>query len=83
MNEEHKQLFDAINGVSDRLIVIETTQKLRHEENRKDMDALGGLTRSVEKHCHEIGKLKVHRGTQWYFIAGIIISIIGVAIRSW
>jgi hypothetical protein len=80
VTSDHQKLFNAIGEVKERLVAIETLQEERHQQNRKDLNNLGDLTRAVEKHCHEIGKLKVHRATQWYFIGAIIIAIIGVGI---
>ena len=76
------KIYRAIESVNNRLTITETKQEERHNANRRDISAVESLANSVEKHCHEIGKLKVHRGIQWYFIAGIIMAIIVVAIRS-
>jgi len=76
------QIYRAIGAINERLTGIETKQEERHNSNRRDISAVDSLAKSVEKHCYEIGKLKVHRGIQWYFIAGIIIAIIVTGIRS-
>jgi hypothetical protein len=81
MTSDHQKLFNAIGEVKERLTVIETLQEERHEQNRKDLNNLGNLTRAVEKHCHEIGKLKVHRATQWYFIGVIILTILAAGVK--
>lgn len=75
MNGDSQVILDAVNAVDKRLVKLETTQQLHHEQNQKDIDGVGKLTRSVEKHCHEIGKLKVHRAIHW-----VILGAIGVAL---
>ena len=82
MNGESKQIYDAIGDIKEKIVALGTRQEERHQQNRQDMNSIGNLTRSVEKHCHEIGKLKVHRGIQWYFIGAIIIAIITFGIRN-
>ena len=76
ITEEHKEILAAVNAIDRRLCVSETLQSERHEQNQKDMNALGGLTRSVDKHCHEIGKLKVHRAIHWVILAAIAAALI-------
>jgi hypothetical protein len=76
MNPEHEQIFKAVNRLENKLIEIETKQELWHTENQKDMNAIANLTRSVEKHCHEIGKLKVHRAVHWVILTAIAAAII-------
>jgi hypothetical protein len=76
MNGEHKEIYDVINDMRDRLIKTETLQAERHAQNRKDMNGLGDITRSVEKHCHEIGKLKVHRAIHWVILGAIAAALI-------
>ncbi len=76
MNSEHKTILDAVNAIEHRLTVSETRQEERHTQNQKDINGIGTLTRSVEKHCHEIGKLKVHRSIHWVVIAAIAAALI-------
>jgi hypothetical protein len=76
MNGEHKQIYEAIQSLDKKLVEIETKQELWHTENQKDMNAIGNLTRSVEKHCHEIGKLKVHRFVHWTALGAIVVALI-------
>ena len=75
MNGEEK-ILNAVNGIDKRLLVLETTQKLHHNQNRKDIDGVAELARSVSKHCHEIGKLKVHRAIHWVILGAIAVAII-------
>ena len=76
MNGEHKQIYDAIRNLEGKFIELDTKQTERHAQNRKDMDCLGEVTRSLEKHCHEIGKLKVHRAVHWVILTAIAASIV-------
>ena len=76
MNGEHKLIFDAIQHIEKQLIHIETKQELWHEENQKDIAGVATLTRSVEKHCNEIGKLKVHRAVHWVLLTAIGAAVI-------
>jgi len=55
---------------------LEITQKLHHEQNQKDIGGVAELTRSVGKHCHEIGKLKVHRAIHWVILGAIAVALI-------
>lgn len=75
MNGDSQTILNAVNKLDNRLVALETTQILHHEQNQKDIDGIGDITRSVEKHCHEIGKLKVHRAIHW-----VILGAIGVAL---
>ncbi len=76
MNGDSKTILDAVNKIDNRLVKLETTQTLHHEQNQKDISGVGELARSVGKHCHEIGKLKVHRGIHWFILAAIITALI-------
>lgn len=76
MNGEHKEILDAVHALDHRLTVSETKQEERHSQNQKDINAIGDLTRSVEKHCHEIGKLKVHRAIHWVMMGAIAAALI-------
>lgn len=76
MNGEHQQILNAINTLDKRLSVSEALQEERHRENQKDMNCLGSITRAQEKHCHEIGKLKVHRAVHWVMLGAIAVAII-------
>ena len=76
MNGEHKEILDAVHLIDNRLTAMEATQKERHSQNLKDMTGIGELTRSVEKHCHEIGKLKVHRAIHWVVLGAIAAALI-------
>jgi len=40
MNGAEKQIFDAVIDNGKKLAVLEATQKLQHEENRKDITRL-------------------------------------------
>ena len=75
MSGEDK-ILDALNDLDGRMIKLETTQTLHHEQNQKDIDGVGSLARSVEKHCHEIGKLKVHRAIHWVILGAIAVALI-------
>jgi hypothetical protein len=76
MEDDHQVLLEAIHGIDNRLVELETKQELRHQENQKDVAGIGGLTRSVDKHCHEIGKLKVHRSVHWVMLGAIAVAVI-------
>ena len=76
MNGEHKQILDAVHGIDKRITAMEAVQEERHTQNKTDMNSLGELTRSVEKHCNEIGKLKVHKNVHWMIIAAIAMALI-------
>lgn len=76
MNGDNKVILDAVNAVDKRLVKLETIQKLHHEQNQKDLGGIGELARSIEKHCHEIGKLKVHRAIHWVILGAIAAAII-------
>jgi hypothetical protein len=76
MNGEHKQILDAVHKLDNRLVAIETKQQERHTQNKEDMNALGNLTRSVEKHCNEIGKIKTNVRIHWVVIAAIAAALI-------
>ena len=76
MTGEHQQILDAVNGIDKRLVALETTQVLHHEQNQKDIGGVAELTRSVSKHCHEIGKLKVHRAIHWVILGAIAVALI-------
>ena len=76
MNGDLQKILDAITGIDKRLIATETLQSERHAQNKKDMNCIGELTRSVEKHCHEIGKLKVHRAIHWAILGAIAVAVI-------
>lgn len=73
---EHKEILAAINGIDHRLTIIETKQEERHVQNQKDIDGVGALARTAEKHCHELGKLKVHRNIHWFLLSAIVIALI-------
>jgi len=75
MNGEEK-ILEVVNDIKGRLIKLETTQELHHEQNQKDVSGVGNLARSIEKHCHEIGKLKVHRAIHWVILGAIAVAII-------
>jgi len=75
MNGEEK-ILEIVNDIKGRLIKLETTQKLHHEQNQKDVSGVGELARSVSKHCHEIGKLKVHRAIHWVILGAIAVALI-------
>ena len=76
MNGEHKTILDAVHAIEHRLTISETRQEERHRQNKSDIDGIGALARSVEKHCHEIGKLKVHRAVHWVVLAAIAAALI-------
>jgi two-component sensor histidine kinase len=76
MNGEHKTILDAVHKIDNRLTAMEAVQEERHEQNKGDMNSIGELTRSVEKHCNEIGKLKVHKNIHWLIIAAIATALI-------
>ena len=76
MNGDSKVILDAVNKIDNRLVKLETTQRLNHEENRRDIDGLGELSRAITKHCHEIGKLKVHRAIHWVILGAIAAALI-------
>ena len=76
MNGDSKTILDAVNAINIRLATIETKQEERHDQNRNDMNALGDMSRSVEKHCHEIGKLKVHRAIHWVLLGAVAAALI-------
>ena len=75
MNGEEK-ILEVVNVIKERLVRLETTQKLHHEQNQKDVSGVGNLARSIEKHCHEIGKLKVHRAIHWVILGAIAVALI-------
>ncbi len=76
MNGDNKIILDAVNKIDNRLVKLETTQNLHHEQNQKDVAGIGNLARSIEKHCHEIGKLKVHRAIHWVILGAIAAALI-------
>ncbi|MHA1949996.1 MAG: hypothetical protein ACW987_08995 [Candidatus Thorarchaeota archaeon] len=76
MTEDHQKLYTAIMDVKERVIKLETKQAVFHDQNQKDLGAIASLTRSQEKHCHEIGKLKVHRAVHWVMLGAIAVAII-------
>ena len=75
MNGEDK-ILEAVNKIDNRLVKLETTQRLHHEQNQKDISGVASLARAVEKHCHEIGKLKVHREIHWVILGAIAAALI-------
>lgn len=75
MNGE-TQILNAVNDINIRLATIETKQEERHEQNQKDIGGVAELARAVEKHCHEIGKLKVHRAIHWVILGAIAAALI-------
>lgn len=75
MNGEEK-ILAAVNDLGNRMTKMETTQTLHHEQNQKDIGGIGKLSRSIEKHCHEIGKLKVHRAIHWVILGAIAAALI-------
>ena len=76
MNGDNQIILNAVNELGNRMTKMETTTELHHEQNRKDIDGVGDLTRSVGKHCHEIGKLKVHRAIHWVILGAIAVALI-------
>ena len=76
MNGDSKVILDAINSVDKRLVKLETTQELHHEQNQRDISGVAQMNRSLTKHCHEIGKLKVHRAIHWVILGAIAAAII-------
>ena len=76
MNGDSKVILDAVNKIDNRLVKLETTQQLHHEQNQKDVAGVGNLARAIEKHCHEIGKLKVHRAIHWVILGAIAAALI-------
>ena len=75
MNGEEK-ILEIVNDIKVQIATLETTQKLHHEQNQKDVSGVGNLARSIEKHCHEIGKLKVHRSIHWVILGAIAVALI-------
>ena len=76
MNGDSKMILDAVNILGNRMTKMETTTEIHHKQNQKDIDGVGRLTRSIEKHCHEIGKLKVHRAIHWVILGAIAVALI-------
>ena len=76
MNGDLKQIFDEVNNIGKSIVALETTQKLHHEQNQKDLGGIGKLSRSIEQHCHEIGKLKVHRAIHWVLLGAIAAALL-------
>ena len=76
MNGDLQTILNAVNDINIRLATIETRQEERHDQNQKDTGAVASLTRSVEKHCNELGKLKVHRSIHWVILAAIATALI-------
>jgi len=76
VNGDSKVILDAVNKIDNRLVKLETTQQLHHDQNQKDLGGIGDLARSIEKHCHEIGKLKVHRAIHWVILGAIAAALI-------
>ncbi len=75
MNGEDK-ILEAVHKIDNRLTAMETTTALHHEQNQKDVVGIGNLARAIEKHCHEIGKLKVHRAIHWVILGAIAAALI-------
>jgi len=75
MNGEEK-ILEAVNDIKVEIATLKTTTKLHHEQNQKDISGVGELARSVAKHCHEIGKLKVHRAIHWVILGAIAVALI-------
>ena len=69
-------VYKVVAKIDNRLTAMEAVQKERHEQNKEDMTSIGNLSRSVEKHCHELGKLKVHRAIHWVALAAIVAALI-------
>jgi len=76
MNGDLQTILNAVNDINVQIATLETTQTLHHEQNQKDIGGIADLTRAVDKHCHEIGKLKVHRAIHWVILGAIATALI-------
>lgn len=80
---DENKIYTILNKLNARLTATETRQEERHEVNQRDMDVVKGFADVIEKHCRAITRLQTHKSIQWFFIGGISIAIIGLAIRNW
>jgi len=75
MNGSEQKIFDAIQSIDLKLVLIETKQEERHVQNQKDIDKL-------HKTITNVVTLKTQVYIQWWFIGVITMATMGMAWRS-
>jgi len=74
MNGDFKTIYDAVKEVEKKIVEIQTTQRVRHSENKRYMLKLDDLPCSTQ--TERIRSLQVKVG--WLFTLVVSVLILGV-----